>query len=152
MKIKVFLFIFLLFSIIAHVLASECTEKKINIESEATDNTQEPTEGNTQEATGGNTQEATGGNTQEATGGNTQEATGGNTQEANNVNSSGRRMLNILTNEDCKKLKTQDDDKYQCVVKSNNLECIEVEKESSFGLKFSLSIILFLSFLYLSII
>ena len=43
----------------------------------------------------------------------------------------GRRVLDVLNEDDCKNLKTQDDNKYQCVVSSDRSRCQEVEKEGS---------------------
>ena len=49
-----------------------------------------------------------------------------------------------LSQEDCKKLKTSDDDKYQCAVSSDKKKCEEVKKENSEVLVLSLTILLFL--------
>ena len=50
-----------------------------------------------------------------------------------------------LSQEDCKKLRTSDDDKYQCVVSSDKKKCEEVKKENSeVLLVLSLTILLFL--------
>ena len=49
-----------------------------------------------------------------------------------------------LSQEDCKKLKTSDDDKYQCAVSSDKKKYEEVKKENSEVLVLSLTILLFL--------
>ena len=51
-----------------------------------------------------------------------------------------RSLAKLLDTEDCKSLKTQDDDKYQCVVSSDRKRCEEVAKENSSRL--------FLSFIF----
>ena len=52
------------------------------------------------------------------------------------------RLLNSLTNDDCKNLKTSDDSKYQCVVKADKTGCEEVDKESSKILYLSFSFLI----------
>ena len=42
-----------------------------------------------------------------------------------------RRLNDLLDEDDCKKLKTQDDNRYQCVASSDRKSCQEVEKEGS---------------------
>ena len=51
-----------------------------------------------------------------------------------------RSLAKLLDAEDCKSLKTEDDDKYQCVVSSDRKKCEEVAKENSSRL--------FLSFIF----
>ena len=52
------------------------------------------------------------------------------------------RLLNSLTNDDCKNLKTSDDSKYQCAVKADKTGCEEVDKESSKILYLSFSFLI----------
>ena len=56
----------------------------------------------------------------------------------------GRRRLSLLTNDNCKGLDTQDNDKYKCVVSEDQTQCIEVKKENSNSLKLSAFSIIFL--------
>ena len=54
------------------------------------------------------------------------------------------RVLSSLTDNDCKKLRTIDDKKYQCVLSSDKSKCEEIEKESSRLLYLSLSFLIIL--------
>lgn len=53
----------------------------------------------------------------------------------------------LLTENECKNAKTSDDTKYKCVLSSNNVECEEVNKESSSSLKLSFAILCLLLFI-----
>ena len=54
------------------------------------------------------------------------------------------RRLSLLTNDNCKGLDTQDNNKYQCVVSEDQTQCVEVKKENSNSLKLSCFPIIFL--------
>ncbi len=55
-----------------------------------------------------------------------------------------KRKLSLLTNDNCKGLDTQDNDKYQCVVSEDQTQYVEVKKENSNNLKLSAFSIIFL--------
>ena len=104
-----------------------------------------PDGGDTQD--GGNSPSG-GGDTQD--GGNSPSG-GGDTQESGNSPGGGdspgdRRLLSQLTENDCKNLKTSNDNKYQCILSSDKSKCLEDEKNISYHIKLSFVIfsILFL--------
>ena len=121
MKIIFAYFLFLL--IISSALSSECTEKKISDSSASTDNSGE------NEGQSG----------QEGNGSDDADDSDDTTSDENRL-----RVLSSLTDDDCKKLKTSDDKKYQCVASSDKSKCEEVEKESSSLLYLSLSFLIIL--------
>ena len=60
---------------------------------------------------------------------------------------SSRRLSSELTENDCKNLKTSDDNKYKCVINSSKTKCEEVSKEGSNSLKLSFAILCLLLFI-----
>ena len=71
---------------------------------------------------------------------------GGDTQEGGDSpgggNSPGdRRLLSQLTENDCKNLKTSNDNKYQCILSSDKSKCLEDEKSISYHIKLSFVIL-----------
>ena len=125
-----FILAFLLISLIyiAYCADSECTKKKIGtITNEENDNKQ--TSGSNKENQNG-----------DSNGGSSGDSNG----DSNGGSSGERRRMEELSQEDCKKLETSDDDKYQCVVSSDKKKCEEVKKENSEVLVLSLTVLLFL--------
>ena len=142
------LYVFLLFLVINSVFSSECTNKKATIQNEtssdttissqiatttpgsqateSTTTTSSATESTTQAETESTTQAETDTTTQTET-----EAIEEDNEEETTEDRRRRRILQLLNEDDCKNLKTQDDNKYQCVVNSQHTECEEVEKEGS---------------------
>ena len=55
-----------------------------------------------------------------------------------------RRLANEVTEKDCKDLETSNNEKYQCVLKSDHKGCEEISKEWANKLRISLSILIFL--------
>ena len=111
-----FILAFLLISLIyiAYCADSECTKKEIETNTTNDEN----------DNTGGSA-------------GNNGDNPGGAAPET-------RRRMEGLSQEDCKKLRTSDDDKYQCVVSSDKKKCEEVKKENSEVLVLSLTVLRFL--------
>ena len=130
------LFTFLLLFLIFYSECSKCTDFKIT----TTENTKDTTTENTKDVTGGESE--TEGKTE--TEGETE--TGGDDGEGEDDGESRRRLVNEVTEKDCKGLETSDNNKYQCAVKSDHKGCEEVPKEGVNKLQISLSI-LFLLFL-----
>ena len=52
-----------------------------------------------------------------------------------------RRLLSQLTENDCKNLKTSNDNKYQCILSSDKSKCLEDEKNISYHIKLSFVIL-----------
>ena len=159
------LFTFLLILIIENTYGSECTQKVASQSEEATNSkSQEPKDISTSQegATSDSLEEGSpskssaeskSGSSQgpsvspssssskdsTSTSTSTSSISSSDTQNPSNSPSS-RRLAELLDNEDCKSLKTEDDNKYQCVVSSDHKKCEEVLKENSSRL--------FLSFIF----
>ena len=153
------LFTFLLILIIENSYESECT-KKVADQSEDTNNSnsQQPTNISTsQEATsdpseGGSKPSSTSKSSTESESETStqsssviQTSSQADTSTTSSISPSQERerlrsLAKLLDTEDCKSLKTEDDDKYQCVVSSDRKRCEEVAKENSSRL--------FLSFIF----
>jgi len=58
-----------------------------------------------------------------------------------------RRLVNEVSEKDCKGLDTRDNSKYQCVVNKDHKGCEEISIEGANILKISLSILLLLLFI-----
>ena len=121
MKIVFTSFLFLL--IISSALSSECTEKKISDSSTFIDNS-----GNDEDLSD-----------REVIPNDYDDYSSDSTSDEYRL-----RVLSSLTDNDCKKLRTIDDKKYQCVLSSDKSKCEEIEKESSRLLYLSLSFLIIL--------
>ena len=121
MKIVFTSFLFLL--IISSALSSECTEKKISDSSAFIDNS-----GNDEDLSD-----------REVIPNDYDDYSSDSTSDEYRL-----RVLSSLTDNDCKKLRTIDDKKYQCVLSSDKSKCEEIEKESSRLLYLSLSFLIIL--------
>ena len=121
MKIVFTSFLFLL--IISSALSSECTEKKISDSSAFIDNS-----GNDEDLSD-----------LEVIPNDNDDYSSDSTSDEYRL-----RVLSSLTDNDCKKLRTIDDKKYQCVLSSDKSKCEEIEKESSRLLYLSLSFLIIL--------
>ena len=140
------LFTFLLLFLIIYSECSKCTDFKLT----TTENTSDTTTENTKDTTGGETSETEGktsetvAETTEAEAQTTEtEAQTTETETIETVNER-RRLANEVTEKDCKGLETRDNNKYQCVVKSDHKGCEEVSKEGANKLQISLSILILL--------
>ena len=154
------LFTFLLLFLIIYSECSKCTDFKLT----TTENTSDTTTENTKDTTGGETSETEGktseteGKTSETEGKTSEtvaetteaeaqttetEAQTTETETIETVNER-RRLANEVTEKDCKGLETRDNNKYQCVVKSDHKGCEEVSKEGANKLQISLSILILL--------
>ena len=159
------LFTFLLILIIENTYGSECTQKVASQSEEATNSkSQEPKdistsqegatsdsleEGSQSKSSAGNksgssqipsvSPSSSPSKDSTSTSTSTSSISSSDTQNPSNSPSS-RRLAELLDNEDCKSLKTEDDNKYQCVVSSDHKKCEEVLKENSSRL--------FLSFIF----
>ena len=122
-----FIFVFILISLIYIAFSSPCTDKKSETNNNGSTNTTNPT--NITNPT--NTTNTT--NTTNAD----------PTPAGDNQGTPGRRRLDLTPN-DCKDLKTKDDEKYQCVLSDDKQKCEEVKKENSKILFLSLTILIFL--------
>ena len=155
------LFTFLLILIIENSYESECTKKVADQSEDTTNsNSQQPTNISTsQEATsdpseGGSKPSSTSKSSTESESETSTQSSSviqtssqadtseKSTSEISSTILSGRlrSLAKLLDTEDCKSLKTEDDDKYQCVVSSDRKRCEEVAKENSSRL--------FLSFIF----
>ena len=162
------LFTFLLILIIENTYGSECTQKVASQSEEATNSkSQEPKDISTSQegATSDSLEEGSPSKSSaESKSGSSQgpsvspssssskdsTSTSTSTSSTSSINESSdkssdtqsgsRRLAELLDNEDCKSLKTEDDNKYQCVVSSDHKKCEEVLKENSSRL--------FLSFIF----
>ena len=121
MKIVFTSFLFLL--IISSALSSECSEKKISDSPASTDNS-----GNDEDLSD-----------REVIPNDYDDYSSDSTSDEYRL-----RVLSSLTDNDCKKLRTIDDKKYQCVLSSDKSKCEEIEKESSRLLYLSLSFLIIL--------
>ena len=122
------MFTFLLLFLIIYSECSKCTDFKLT----TTENTKDTTTENTKDVTGGESE--TEGKTE----------TEGETETGGDDGESRRRLVNEVTEKDCKGLETRDNNKYQCVVKSDHKGCEEVSKEGANKLQISLSILILL--------
>ena len=118
--------IFLLILIINSIFSSDCTNKIANNKSETSTENISPTQIANTDSTN---PPATGATTPAEPANPPADTT--TPAEANSPEEDRRRVLDVLNEDDCKNLKTQDDNKYQCVVSSDRSRCQEVEKEGS---------------------
>ena len=172
------IFVFAFFFLFINIFASDCTNKKAqtienkptnssstntgkdNSNTENKDNNKEENKGNTENQQGGQTTgddqqggPTTGDNQQGGPpSGDDQQPSGDNQQPSGDdatTENRLRRILADLTDNDCKDLKTSDDNKYKCVVSSDKSKCEEVSKESSLGFNLSYTILNLLFSLFL---
>ena len=138
--------IFLLILIINSILSSDCTNKIANSQSDTSTENLNPTQivntDSTKPASEPTTKPVAEPTATEAP---NNEETPNNQETPNNEetpNNGNRRILDVLNENDCKNLRTQDDNKYQCVVSSDHSRCVEVEKEGSKLLYLSFPLVL----------
>ena len=137
-------FVVLLIILIVNAFSSDCTDKTINSNivptSQVASGTQSGDEsGQTSQSQSGND------NQQEVASSEIDSDSKSETSDSSSTQAAeGRRLrlLNSLTNDDCKNLKTSDDSKYQCAVKADKTGCEEVDKESSKILYLSFSFLI----------
>ena len=120
---KIIFTYFLILLIISSALSSECTEKKISDSSAFIDNS-----GNDEDLSD-----------REVIPNDYDDYSSDSTSDEYRL-----RVLSSLTDNDCKKLRTIDDKKYQCALSSDKSKCEEIEKESSRLLYLSLSFLIIL--------
>lgn len=139
------LWILFLILLISYKECSDCTEYKGKSESGGTDTS---SDSGTSTSSSGTTGSGSGTGTKASgsTGsGSGADASSSGSASSSSANSEGRRRLaNAITNDECKKLSTQDDDKYQCVIKSDKSGCEEVSKEEAKIYKISFIILMLL--------
>ena len=127
-----FIFVFILISLIYIAFNSPCSDKKLETSNNESTNTINPTNTETE-----NTDTTTSEENKEQNQGQQDAGAGTGTGTGDN-----RRL--DLTQNDCKDLKTEDDEKYQCRVSSDGKKCEEVKKENSKIVFLSLTILIFL--------